>query len=117
MLKHWGWSCILVVLAGCFGEVAEPGASTPPSSKPAEEVEVADLFAGDMPDVMVDAHARQLGGDLLEPDVQRELFAYAERHPHDARPWLLLARDSMQRSWPGFAMRQYRSAIEADPRA
>jgi len=74
-----------------------------------------DLFAGDMPDLLVDAHARQLGGELLEIEIQRELYDYAVASGDDARPWLLLARDSMRRDWEGFAVRQYASAIETDP--
>jgi hypothetical protein len=75
-----------------------------------------DLFAGDAPDLLVTAHRAQLCGEVLDVDVLSAIFQYAQQHPDDARPWLLLARDSMRRQWGGFAVRQYASAITADER-
>lgn len=113
MPKSISMALVTVALAcGCAGQVRDEDTSS--DERAAGPV---DLFAGDAPDAIVDAHARQLDGELLEIALLRALFELAKAHPGDARPWLLLARDSMQRDWVGFAVRQYASAIEADDRA
>jgi hypothetical protein len=85
-------------------------------SAPISHAEAYEPFAGEMPDMMSDALDILNAGELLEPDVLHRVFDYAHGNPNDARPWLLLARDSMSREWGGVAERQYASAIEADPR-
>lgn len=124
----------LVTLAGCATAVgdgrpdtedrdmddmtggARAQAETAPKA-PANPATPVDMFAGEMPDLLLDAHVRQLDGEALELFTLQVLYDYALQHDSDARPWLLLARDSMRNAWPGLAVRQYRSAIEADPRA
>jgi hypothetical protein len=121
----------LVTLAGCATEVAdrtgEPGgddmtdgarsnadAAPEAAADPAAPV---DMFAGDMPDLLLEAHVRQLDGETFGLSTLQALYDYAKEHGSDARPWLLLARDSMRNKWVGMAVRQYRSAIAADRRA
>jgi hypothetical protein len=83
---------------------------------PMRQAEAYEPFAGEMPEMMSDALKIQMAGELLEPEMQLRLFDYAHGNRNDARPWLLLARDSMLREWGGVAERQYASAIEADAR-
>lgn len=87
-----------------------------PAPKPAAPPEV-DLFAGEMPDFMANAHAKVLDKKWLGAPEQRQLFDYGKQNPTDARPQLLLAWDSMNREWDGIAVRMYRIAYRADPRA
>jgi hypothetical protein len=91
---------------------------TKPDDKAAPAAAAAvDLFAGAMPDFMVDAHARVLDKKWLDVEVQKQLYAYGQAHSDDARPQLLLAWDSVNREWWGMAVRTYRMAYRADPRA
>jgi hypothetical protein len=96
------------------------GCSAPVGGEP-EDAEDAggpiDLFEGPMPDLLAQAHRLQQNGVLLEIPLQREIYDYGRTHTDDARPWLLLARDSVRREWAGFAVSQYGLAIEADVRA
>lgn len=119
---------ILAALGGCANETPEAAAVAPSldvvsegaagQDAPALEGEVADdssdPFAGDMPDFMVDAMMARLDGELIELSLQRQLFDHAEANPKDARPWLLLADDSLAREFYGAAARQYASALAAD---
>lgn len=113
---------MMSMFAGCASapardELAGPATDAveiPPESAPS--VAAYDPFAGAMPPLMASALATQSEGGLLGLDVQGWLFNYALSHTDDARPWLLLARDSMAREWGGWAERQYASAIESDPR-
>jgi hypothetical protein len=110
----------------------EPAAAAPaaplaaqPSTAAAEPAQAAsgptvqpvDLFAGEMPDFMATLHARVLDKKPLGAPQQRELYEYGKKNPTDARPQLLLAWDSMTREWDGIAVRMYRIAYRADPRA
>ena len=111
---------VMFALAGCAAQVGVEVPNDPDGAQGASEPAAGDnhdLFAGEMPPLMQQAHSRQLDGALLDLDEQRALYDYALEHDDDARPWLLLARDSMRRDWQGFALRQYASAIEADARA
>lgn len=99
-----------------IGCAAEVGADAAPDGEPSQP-EAFDMFAGEMPDVIVDAHAQQLAGEAFSLPTMRALVDYAIEHADDARPWLLLARDSMRSGAAGFAVIQYTSAIHADPRA
>jgi hypothetical protein len=102
---------------------APTAAPTQPPAQPAAAppadplVPDSDLFAGPMPDFMVDLHARVLDKKWLGAPQQRELYEFGKQHKNDARPQLLLAWDSMNREWDGIAVRMYRIAYRADPRA
>ncbi|MFI5308776.1 MAG: hypothetical protein ACHQ53_15570 [Polyangiales bacterium] len=93
----------------------EPGAKA--ASAAATEPAAADLFAGPMPDFMVDCHRRVLDKELLDVEDEKKLYAYGQAHKDDARPQLLLAWESMNREWYGIASRMYGIAYRADPRA
>lgn len=88
-----------------------PTPAAPPSNPD------SDLFAGTMPDFMVDLHARVLDKKWLDASQQRQLYEFGQQHKDDARPQLLLAWDSMNREWEGIAVRMYRIAYRADHRA
>lgn len=106
----------MVAIGGCAADVAATEAALPATTDEQGGIEQAwDPFAGEMPDLLADAHRELLGGEISIPTMQR-LYDYATETGDDARPWLLLAHDSMARGWPGFAVRQYRAAFEADPR-
>lgn len=97
---------------------AQPLANNAPEQPAAAPAEPAvDLFAGEMPDFMATIHARVLDKKPLGAPDQRELYEYGKKNPTDARPQLLLAWDSMNREWDGIAVRMYRIAYRADPRA
>jgi hypothetical protein len=87
-----------------------------PVPAPAPEPAV-DLFAGEMPDFMANAHARVLDKKPLGAPDQKRLYEHGQDNPNDARPQLLLAWDSMNREWDGIAVRMYRIAYRADARA
>ncbi|MDD9941461.1 MAG: hypothetical protein OXU20_10515 [Myxococcales bacterium] len=76
-----------------------------------------DLFAGEMPDFMAELHIRVIDGKRLSASHQKSLYEWGQEHKDDARPQLLLAWDSMNRDWDGIAVRLYRMAFRADPRA
>ena len=57
---------------------------------------------------------------IAQPMMQKTMdiqLPKEEKNPTDARPQLLLAWDSMNREWDGIAVRMYRIAYRADPRA
>jgi len=103
----------------------KPVAAAPPKQEPAPaEAPVApaidplvDVFAGQMPDFMVDIHTAVLDKRQLDVAAQKKLYDFGQEHKDDARPQLLLAWDSMNREWDGIAVRMYRIAYHADPRA
>jgi hypothetical protein len=66
---------------------------------------------------MAEAHLRVLDRKWLGAPMQKQLYEFGQEHKDDARPQLLLAWDSMNREWDGFAVRLYRMAYRADPRA
>jgi hypothetical protein len=76
-----------------------------------------DLFAGPMPEWMENLYDRTTRKKWLHVSQQKQLHDYGQQHEDDARPQLLLAWDSMNRGWEGFATRLYRMAYEADERA
>jgi hypothetical protein len=92
---------------------AQPSPSAP---KPPPDMDV-DLFAGPMPDWMIDLHAMVLGKKWLEVEQEKQLYNYGQEHKDDARPQLILAWESMNREWYGMAVRMYRIAYRADHRA
>jgi len=92
-------------------------AKAPSAAAPDAPPQAEDLFSGTMPDFMADAHARTLDKTPLPLEAQRQLYDFGKQNPKDARPQLLLAWDSMNRSWDGIAVRMYRIAYRADPRA
>lgn len=89
----------------------EPAAAAKPVEPP------VDLFAGEMPDFLANAHARVLDKKWLGAHDQKLLYEFGKENPNDARPQLLLAWDSMNREWDGIAVRMYRIAYRADPRS
>ena len=99
----------------------KPATGAPAAPAPAAAAEPtnpdSDLFAGTMPDFMVDLHARVLDKKWLDAPQQRQLYEFGQAHKDDARPQLLLAWDSMNREWDGIAVRMYRIAYRADHRA
>ncbi|HMI90199.1 MAG TPA: hypothetical protein VK509_02495 [Polyangiales bacterium] len=96
---------------------AQP-APKPATAAPAQPIAPdSDLFAGTMPDFMVDLHARVLDKKWLGAPEQRQLYEFGKQNKNDARPQLLLAWDSMNREWDGIAVRMYRIAYRADRRA
>lgn len=110
-----------VAFAGCSNaEPASPSRDTVVTSAEPGGVPTGrsyDPWGCDMPQLIAEALELQERGELLDIRVQRTLWSYAQDNPTDARPWLLLARDSMLREWDGFAVRQYAAAISADARA
>jgi hypothetical protein len=96
---------------------ARAAAAPADPATPATPVLDADLFAGPMPDFMIEAHTRTLDKKWLDVRMQKQLYNYGQEHKDDARPQLLLGWDSMNREWYGIAVRMYRIAYRADPRA
>jgi hypothetical protein len=94
-----------------------PVAEEKPEQQPVAADEPVDLFAGEMPDFMADLHARVLEKKFLNVEQQKELYHWGQEHKNDARPQLLLAWDSRNRDWDGFAINVYGIAFRADPRA
>lgn len=83
----------------------------------ARDPNAIDLFAGAMPEWMQQIHDRAAAGKSLDVEEEKQLFNFGQEHKDDARPQILLAWDSMNRNWWGFAVRLYKAAYEADPRA
>lgn len=83
-------------MSGCAADASVLGAEDAPAAVSMQETDLTyDPFEGDMPELMNEAMEKQLAGGLLDIRLQRELFDYTRAHPGDARPWLLLGRDSM----------------------
>lgn len=97
---------------------AAPEAKQPSEAPAAPAVDpLVDVFAGPMPDFMVDIHTRVLDKKPLDVVAQKKLYQFGQENKEDARPQLLLAWDSMNREWDGIGVRMYRIAYRADPRA
>lgn len=96
---------------------AKPAAPKAPNPSEASPADPDDLFAGPMPDFMVDLHARVLDKKRLGAPMQKQLYDYGQAHKDDARPQLILAWDAVNREWDGIAVQMYRIAYQADPRA
>jgi hypothetical protein len=96
---------------------AKPTAKADEPAAPAAIDPLVDVFAGPMPDFMVDIHTRVLDKKPLGVEQQKALYNFGQENKTDARPQLLLAWDSMNREWDGIAVRMYRIAYRADPRA
>jgi hypothetical protein len=95
---------------------AIPKPEKPPAASP-PPIADDDLFAGPMPDFMVDLHARVLDKRRLGAHQQKQLYDYGKANKTDARPQLILAWDAVNREWEGIAVQMYRIAHQADPRA
>jgi hypothetical protein len=116
---------MILALGGCAADVAASetapempgGAGAMAQAALPDGTDDYDPFAGDMPYLLVDAHTRVLDSEWLDLGTIHALWDYAQSEPNDARPWLLLARDSMAQEAHGFAVTQYRSAFEADARS
>ena len=74
--------------------VAVGGVGTMPTETMAGDD--SDYFAGALPDELVDGVVATLDRTPFEDEVIDGLYAYGEDNPDDARPWLLLAGDSMR---------------------
>ena len=94
-----------------------PTAVEKPAEEPVPANAPVDLFAGEMPDFMADLHAKVLEKKWLNVEQQKQLYHWGQAHKNDARPQLLLAWDSRNRDWDGFAINVYGIAFRADPRA
>jgi hypothetical protein len=95
----------------------KPAAAVEKPAAPAAIDPLVDVFAGPMPDFMVDIHTRVLDKKPLGVEQQKALYNFGQENKTDARPQLLLAWDSMNREWDGIAVRMYRIAYRADNRA
>jgi hypothetical protein len=79
--------------------------------------ETVDLFAGPAPEIIERGHQFADSGRPLHSKRVKELYDFSKAHPGDARPQIVLALDSMNRGWYGFAAGHYKKAFEEDPRA
>lgn len=88
-----------------------------PEPEPEQELEPGevDLFAGDVDDLVVNAHTRLLDGRKLGVRLSKALYDYGQDHPDDPRPHLLMAHDGMKQDRFGISVRLYRMAWQADP--
>lgn len=100
-------AALSVLVVGCAADV----------EMPAEEPTPVELLTTDLAPPLTAAKTLQDEGGTFELGLLRSLYSYGRAHPDDARPWLLLARDAMRTEQPGFAVRYYSMAIDADPRA
>jgi hypothetical protein len=96
-----------VLVVGCAAE----------ADMPAEDSTPVELLTADLDPPLIAAKAIQDEGGTFDLAMLRALYTYGRAQPDDARPWLLLARDAMRTEQPGFAVRYYSMAIDADPRA
>ncbi len=94
-----------------FREPAAAASATPPPAP------VKSLFLEPMPELLAKAHEFVQGGKPMRAHKTKEVYDYGMANPRDARPWLILAADDHSRGWEGFAVKHYRMAFEADPRA
>jgi hypothetical protein len=79
--------------------------------------ETVDLFAGPAPEIIERGHQFADSGRSLHSKRVKQLYDFSKEHPGDARPQIILALDSMNRGWYGFAAGHYKKAFEEDPRA
>jgi hypothetical protein len=116
-LRHWAL-VLLVSLgyAGCAAQYRPSGVAEDATQPVLREPTDYDPFAGELPALILDAQLQQQAGNLLDIGIQRQLFDFGRAKTEDPRPWILLARDSMERDWVGFAMSQYGLALRADAR-
>jgi hypothetical protein len=86
---------------------AAPGAALP----------AIDLFAGEALELLSRGNQVVASGKPLAAHRTKELFEFGKENSGDARPYLLLGADWMNRGWFGFAVSHYLTAFHADPRA
>jgi len=94
---------------------AKPAAAAPDQPQ-APAKKDSDLFAGPLPDFMVDLHAKVLDKKWLSASQQKQLYEFGKQHRDDARPQVLLAWDARNREWDGISSDMYRIAYRADKR-
>lgn len=75
------------------------------------------LFDGPAPELISKAYQVVANRRSLQSDRLKEIYDYAKSHPGDARPYLIMAMDSMNRGWYAFAAGHYANAAKEDPRA
>ncbi|HVU03874.1 MAG TPA: hypothetical protein VHE30_19080 [Polyangiaceae bacterium] len=96
---------------------SSPAPAATPSPAPVPEPPVVDLLAGDVPpELEVGRQVVERGGMIFSSRL-KAVYEYGKTHPGDARPHLILGRDSMARGWLGFAADHYVRAVKEDPRA
>lgn len=94
-----------------------PASAPPPVRAQVPVLPTVDLFVGDVPELL------RMGKEVIDRGTPiashklKEIFQYAKDHPGDARGYLLMGNDAMNRKWFGFAAEHYESAQNADPRA
>ena len=79
--------------------------------------ETVDLFSGPAPEVISRGHDIVERGGRLHSKRVKELHELGKQSPGDARPHLVLALDSMNRGWYGFAISHYKRAVTENPDA
>lgn len=84
---------------------------------PQPEQRTADFFSGPAPELIERAYDVVSSGRRLHSKRVKEVYEYGKTHPDDPRPQLLLAMDSMNRGWYGFASDHYVRAVKADAEA
>jgi hypothetical protein len=92
------------------------GLATPPASAPAPLAPL-DLFGPDAPELLGMGLKVVERGGILSSARLKEIFQYGREHPGDARAFILMGADSMNRGWLGFAVDHYTRAQKEDPRA
>ena len=76
-----------------------------------------DPWAEAPPDLLARYYGSIQNRQRLRAGDQRRLLAYARRHPHDARPFLLVAYSYMDNEWRSDGLQHYARAYRADPTA
>jgi hypothetical protein len=105
-----------LVLPSALEKFPEPDAGRkPPALVP--EAETVDLFSGPAPELISRGHEIVDSGGRLHSKRVKELYELGKQSPGDARPHVILALDSMNRGWYGFAVGHYQRAVEENPEA
>jgi serine/threonine-protein kinase len=98
-----------------------PATTTPVETTVAEapvEAEVDEPAApAPLPPELAAVRARLHPGRPMARSLRSELWQYAQAHPHDARPWLIMAHSDFGYGGRSDALRFYTNALEADPSA
>lgn len=98
-------------------EAPAPAAEAETVPAPSPTLEAIDLFAEPAPEIISRGHEFAAAGRPLRSSKVKMVYDYGQSHPGDARPFLILALDSMNRGWYDFAIDHYRKATREDPRA
>lgn len=96
-----------------------PVPDTPSPAAPPPEPEAgaaSSLFDAPAPELISKGYEFASRGQRLRATKVKAIFDYGQEHPDDARPSLILAIDSLNRGWHGFAAKHYLKAYQKDPR-